>query len=97
MERPAGTPNFLQFTVCAGSHRVFLRDQANRIHSLRWCERGPLLTRPRTAQPLLNHHETEQELMVILPPRPMVAQKLSDRLALEQIIHKGASIQEQLR
>ena len=46
-------------------------------------------------QPLLDHDEAEQELVVILPARSVVIQKVSNSLRLKQIIHERAFVQEQ--
>ena len=64
------------------------------MHSLRGCRREPLLTQPGSAQPVLKHDETEQELVVILPPRSMVLHKFPYWPGFEQIKHERAFINE---
>ena len=45
---------------------------------------------------MLDHYQTKQELVIILPPGPMLAQKFPNGFAFEQIVHRGAVVQEQL-
>ena len=47
-----------------------------------------------SAQPLLDHDEAKQKLVVILPAGPVIAQNISDRIGVEQLIHEGVIVRE---
>ena len=50
-----------------------------------------------SAQPLLEHDEAEQELVVVLPAGSVILEKFSHRLRLKQLEHERAFIHEQFR
>ena len=85
---PAADTGLFHLSVGAVIHWFGLRCQANSVHSFVRLRDQPLLTRPTPTQPLFEHHQTKQKLVVVLATRLVTFEQSSDGSRIEQAKHE---------